>query len=103
MKRVNRFRTICEVLREINDLVQSDSEKDKKIRELLNEAFNMAKRIVYKLYEYNREACKGFWKKNPRKARKIEEELRRGIDYKPLKYIKGENDSADDSSSSSSF
>ena len=89
VRRTNRFRTICEVLREINDSVQGDTEKDAKLRLLLNEAFTMAKKIVYKLYEYNKAACAGFWKRNPRQQRRIEEELRRGINYKPLKYNKG--------------
>lgn len=101
MKKSNRFRTICEVLREINDLVQEDTENNIKIRSLLGEAFNMAKKIVSKLYSYNRKACAGFWKKNPIKARAIEEALRRGLDYKPLKYDKQYGEEVNDSSSSS--
>lgn len=51
-KTVNRRRTICEVLRSINDLHQSSSEIDIQTRELLSEATTYAKSMVRKLEEY---------------------------------------------------
>lgn len=75
-------RTICEVLREINDLVREDTEKDAKIRNLVVEAFGMGKKIIGKLIEYNKEACADWWEKNPEYNRKVKLELRRGLDYK---------------------
>jgi len=88
MKQSWKFRTICEVLREINDLIQEDNEQNAKVRVLLEEAFNMSKRIVAKLYEYNKQSCADFWERNPNRKRAIEEELRRGLNYKPIKYQK---------------
>jgi hypothetical protein len=49
-----KSRYICEVLREINDLVQGDNVKEEKIRNLVAEAFDMSKRIINKLLEYNK-------------------------------------------------
>lgn len=55
------FRTICEVLREINDLHQTNSERDKETRTKLIEAEKMAKRMAKKLLEYNSKYHKDFW------------------------------------------
>ena len=38
MNNANYMRSPCEVLREINDLFQGDTEKDEKVRKLLAEA-----------------------------------------------------------------
>lgn len=78
----NNVRTICEVLREINDLVQENSAKDAKIRDLVVEAFEMGKKIVQKLYEYNKEIDKEWWVENKKYERKIKKELRAGLNYK---------------------
>ena len=59
-------RTICEILREINDMCQDKEKKSKKIRKLLVEAEKMSKKMDRKLYEYNKEYDKeGWWEKNP--------------------------------------
>ena len=50
----SRDRTICEVLRKINDEAQSDSPQDKKIRKLLVEAEIMAKKMSLTLIAYKR-------------------------------------------------
>lgn len=65
MKRAKNVRTICEVLRDINDLVQSDQEPDNTIRELLLEAEVMGKKITRKLYEYSKKWNKDFYDSNP--------------------------------------
>jgi len=41
---VSKFRTICEVLREINDICQGTDSKDYAVRIKLNEASGMAKK-----------------------------------------------------------
>lgn len=64
-------RTICEVLREIGDLHQDEGTK-----KLLSEATVMAKKMARKLLEYNKEAFKDFWDKNP----DYEADLKRRID-----------------------
>lgn len=60
-----RKRTICEVLREICDLHQSQTDHDKTIRKKLFEAEKMAKKMSKKLLSYNKFVYKGWWKQNP--------------------------------------
>lgn len=66
------FRTVCEVLRDINDLHQTDSECDKETRIKLIEAEGMAKRMAKKLLEYNSKYHKDFW------------ESTKGMEYKKI-------------------
>lgn len=68
-------RTLCEVLREINDAHQGDNEHDKAMRVLLVEAEDMGKRMAKKLYEYNQKVFAGWWKKNPDYKRDLEKRL----------------------------
>lgn len=65
MKHACFVRTLCEVLREINDLHQEQKPKDRKTRKLLCEAEDMAKRMAFKLKEYNKHYDAGWWKDNP--------------------------------------
>jgi len=76
-------RTICEVLREINDLHQGISLQDKLIRKKLFEAENMAKRMSEKLVEYNKKVYAGWWKKNQDYASDLKRRLN-------IKYIIGD-------------
>lgn len=85
LKTVNKKRTLCEVLREINDLCV-DAVADRSLdlaenRKLLKgiqrrvvEAEQMGKRMAHKLYSYNKEFDKGWWEENKDWA---EDELRR--------------------------
>ena len=82
LKSSTNLRTICEVLREINDLVQEDNSKDAKIRKLVVEAFGMGKRMAKKLFEYNERFDADWWAKNPDYNKKVKGELRRGLNYK---------------------
>lgn len=82
MRLVSGTRTLCEVLREINDNSQDDSLKDKKTRRLLAEAVDMAKRMARKLVEYNKEYDKGWWDKNPDYKNQMKHALRSAKDYK---------------------
>jgi hypothetical protein len=68
-------RTICEVLREINDLHQDSTEHSVLTRKKIFEAYEMGKRMAKKLYEYNRAFDKGWWEANPDKARDLERRL----------------------------
>jgi len=61
MKHANKKRTICEVLRKANDLVQGDTHEEKQIRKLLAEAEIMAKKITTKLIEYKIMAGENGW------------------------------------------
>ena len=57
-KRVSEFRTICEVHREIHDILINDKsisdEVSDKLTELLQEAYVMAKKMNNKLRQYKR-------------------------------------------------
>ena len=64
-KRKAKNRTICEVLREVDDIAyESDIEQYKILRAKLIEAEKMAKKMSRKLYEYNKKWDKGWWEKN---------------------------------------
>lgn len=56
-------RTLCEVLREINDLLQGNK-IHKQILPKLIECEDMAKRMSRKLRKYSREWDKDWWEKN---------------------------------------
>jgi hypothetical protein len=78
--------TICETLRNINDLVQGDSKKDKKIRKLVVQASELAKKVGGRLkfyadiYHKGEPWDKDMWKEN----RKVYEkrEMRKRNSYK---------------------
>jgi hypothetical protein len=67
MTKASQFRTICEVLREINDLHQEATPHDEAVRIKLLEAVNMGKRMDRTLREDNGRtlAADGWWVKNP--------------------------------------
>lgn len=67
--------TICEYLRMICDLCQSDSDKDKQIRKHLSIAEDMAKRMSKKLLSYNKKVFKGWWEKNKDYEKDLERRL----------------------------
>lgn len=75
MHGASHLRTICEVLREINDMHQVDTDHDKKTRKKLREAQIMAKKMSNKLLDHNKEVFAGWWDENP----DYEEDLRRRI------------------------
>lgn len=70
-KTANKDRTICEVLREIWELTEKDE-----IKTLLHEAQDMAKRMAYRLMQYNKQVFSDFWAEN----KDYEEDLRSRID-----------------------
>jgi len=75
LREVAKVRTICEVLREINDLHQFNTSMDIQTRKLLNEAEDMAKRMSKKLIEYNKNVYAGWWKKNPDYEKDLQKRL----------------------------
>jgi len=52
MREINIFYSPCEVIRDINDLCQSDSEKDKEIRKLLWLLMKQSKKLSTDLQKY---------------------------------------------------
>ena len=68
------LRTICEVLREINDCLQGDP-LHVTILPKLREAESMAKRMAKKLFEYNQHFDQGWWEKNKDVAEKLKRRL----------------------------
>lgn len=65
MRRAADRRTVCEVLREINDLHQGKEEHDTLVRYKLFECERMAKSMTRKLYENNKQWDAKFWADNP--------------------------------------
>jgi len=68
------LRTICEVLREVNDQLQGTA-KHKQVLPLLIEAESMAKKMIRKLYEYNKNADEGWWRQNQDYKKDVERRL----------------------------
>jgi len=60
MREINDMRTLCEVLREINDIATDD-----RIKEKLIEATIMAKKMDKKLRANKKDWDHKFWEKNP--------------------------------------
>jgi hypothetical protein len=75
MKTVNRKCTLCETLRQINDMHQSDSDHDKRSRELLCLAESMSKRMAQKLFEYSKKFDDGWWEANPEYQKILKQRL----------------------------
>ena len=67
MKYTNKKRTICEVVRECNDIIDGVSEliTTRQLRNKLEEIHNMAKAMTKRLYAYSKEWDADFWKDNP--------------------------------------
>ena len=68
-------RTICEVLREINDLVQEDDDVHKIIRRKLALCELMAKKMQRKLVEYSGKEHNDWWKENPDRKKDLEKRM----------------------------
>ena len=75
MRDASNARTICEVLREINDICQGNDKRDKAIRKKLAEAERMAKKMSYKLLEYNREIFVDYWEENKDKEKDLKNRM----------------------------
>jgi len=63
MNNANYMRSPCEVLREINDLFQGDTEKDELVRKLLAEAEAKTKRMSIELTKYDQTSYLTWWDK----------------------------------------
>ena len=75
MRGACKLRTICEVLREINDMHQGDTDADKQTRSRLIEAEAMAKKMDKKLLKYAKHYHRKFFKENPEYEKRLEERL----------------------------
>jgi hypothetical protein len=65
MRTASKWVTLCEVIRRINDQVQTDSEKDKKIRILCADALRKAKKVAKELSERDGKVLLKMWERNP--------------------------------------
>ncbi len=81
MRTSSHLRTICEVLREINDLHQGVSEHDIVIRRKLREAEKMGKRMDKKLLEYAKHYQPEFFKENPNYEKNLKKRLKKSYLY----------------------
>lgn len=63
MTRTSAYLSICETLREINDLFQGDTKKDRIVRKKLAEAEDKAKDMSIHLHKYEPEYYKK-WQQN---------------------------------------
>lgn len=81
-KRVANFRTICEVHREIYDILECDKNLDLKVRnkviDLLEEAYIMAKKMNGKLQQYKKNYDDGWWEREKEIIIKEKLRLRKG-------------------------
>jgi hypothetical protein len=77
---VNKKRTICEVHREIYDILCEDKEKNKLVIDLLEEAFIMGKKLNYKLRQYKSNYDDNWWEITKKKI--VLEKLSKRKEYK---------------------
>lgn len=75
-------RTVCEVLRAINDIHQGDEQEDLTTRALVREAVDMAKRMDLKLKEYSKQYDRDWWEDNPDYEADLERRM--SVDYLAL-------------------
>lgn len=71
----SNFRSVCEILREINDLCQGEESKDYQIRDKCSEAIYKAKRMAKKLKEYNKNYNAGWWEDNKEYEASLEKRM----------------------------
>jgi hypothetical protein len=87
-KKVANFRTICEVHREIYDLIVANKNIKNKdeIVKLIDEAYIMAKKMNGKLYQYKENYDDGWWEEQ--KAEIIKDKLSKGYKLNKRKKTK---------------
>jgi hypothetical protein len=73
------FRTICEVHREMYDIVIEKDVVDKKLIKLLQESFVMAKKMNKKLREYKEDYDRGWWQFDEADLQERIDKRKRGI------------------------
>jgi len=74
LKGASKLRTLCEVLREINDELRG-TEHHQDVLPKLIEAERMAKRMTRKLRSYSKKYDAGWWEQNPDYERDLERRL----------------------------
>ena len=82
MSHVSEIRTICEVHREMYDFVESLPDDKNKIllKEKIEDAFVMAKKMNHKLRQYKFNYDDDWWEKEKQEAIASKRELRKGRD-----------------------
>ena len=82
MSHVSEIRTICEVHREMYDVVESLPDDKNKIllKEKIEDAFVMAKKMNHKLRQYKFNYDDDWWEKEKQEAIASKRELRKGRD-----------------------
>lgn len=73
------FRTICEVHREMHDILINEDCVDEKLVGLLQEAFTMAKKMDKKLRQYHSGYDKGWWETTSNVEQKLDKRKRNVI------------------------
>jgi hypothetical protein len=76
MRDHNHMLTICEVLRCINDRVQSNDPNSVMIRDMLALAERMGKSMMEKLHSYSELADPVWWEKNPEYGKQLTRTVR---------------------------
>lgn len=78
--KIQKFRTICEVHREIYDIMQQfpDSPEKQDIENKLEEAFLMAKKMNAKLRQYKFNYDDGWWEQQSQEMQDEKNKLRNG-------------------------
>jgi len=61
MQSINDKQSICEVIRQVNDICQSNSDKDREVRRLLEIAEGMGKVMFARMLEMGKELGKDVW------------------------------------------
>jgi hypothetical protein len=91
-KKVANFRTICEVHREIYDIIVDeniDTRTKRKLIKLIDEAYIMAKKMNGKLHQYKENYDDGWWEEQ--KAEIIKDKLSKGYKLNKMGYGNKEN------------
>lgn len=75
MRTASPVRSPCELIRKINDLAQSETPHDLRIRKLCAEAEKATKRLAQELNKYKKEAWRGWWAENKEYKQDVDRRL----------------------------
>jgi hypothetical protein len=81
LKSASKLRTLCEVVREINDILQGDKIHEKILPKLIEVEY-MAKKMEKKLLEYNKNGFPDWWAENSDYEKDLERRLNESYLYK---------------------
>jgi hypothetical protein len=75
-KKVNKYRTISEMSREAFDEIMKEKVKKEKIIEILDDVYNMAKRMNTEIKKHDPDYDKGWWERMDSKINEAKKETR---------------------------